>query len=62
MDPVGILPFAKLWYHVVGPNKYELMSICYLLFMAPKTSPSGSVLSLIYCPLLFGNTLIIVSM
>ena len=36
MDPAGILPSAKLWHHVVGPSKYGLTPICYLLFVAQK--------------------------
>ena len=35
---MGWCPFIvyRLWHQVVGPNKYGLMSICYLLFMAPS--------------------------
>jgi hypothetical protein len=39
MDPAGILLSAKLWHHVVGPNRYGLMPIRYLLFVAPKNEP-----------------------
>jgi hypothetical protein len=36
VDLAGIQPSAKLWHHVVGPSKYGLIPICYLLFVASR--------------------------